>query len=270
LRKLISYLNNYSYTKVLLLIPIIVIVNSCVKKENKMPSEYIARVNSSFFTKEDLKFYSPGNNRILDNITIYNWIDNELLYQEAQKKNITDKEEYNKIIENAKRTLAASILLEEVITDSLKKYKFNDLVLQNYYESHINEFISNEKIYHLITFEFDNETEAEDFRIKNNNNLNIQKYKIDYIEESKLNYKIKKLLSEIKLNTFSKPIKKDNIYKLYYLIGTTEENEPIPYYLVKDQIKERYLATLKRNIVKNYLNSLYKENKIELKISLGN
>ncbi len=86
----------------------------CGKESRR--TDYVARVNNSYLTEQDIEKIissTPGKNFYRNEI-IRNWIDREVLYQKAVDEGITRQEEYKLIIEDSKKELAASMLLEQI------------------------------------------------------------------------------------------------------------------------------------------------------------
>ena len=107
--------------------------------EPQKPASYVARVNGSYLTEEDVsqlidsQFVSEKSRTSL----IKNWVRQEVLYQEAVKEGITKTKSFQKSIESAKRELAAAILLEKFSSSSKPVYTNENL--ENYYnENHDN------------------------------------------------------------------------------------------------------------------------------------
>ena len=102
----------------------------CGKNESKI--EYVARVNDSYLTSQDLaEITAPmGTSRFYRNEIIRNWINRELLYQEAVKQGILDQKNYTRIVNNSKKELAASMLIS----------KFLDMTQINYDDQDIEEY----------------------------------------------------------------------------------------------------------------------------------
>jgi len=237
---------------------IILIVNSC---NNKQPikEEYVARVNDSFLYKKQLKFLS--DDKFIRNDLIYDWIDNEILYQEALKLKIIPNDEYDFIVENTKKRLAARYLIDKIINDSLKNYKINDEAIYNYYLNNKKEFVANQKIYEVIISNFNDINEAKEF-IKKFDNTKLDNYDKLYFEESELLPNIKMLFENTQKNNLTKIIKMGNNYKVYYIYDIIEPNTVKKFQIVRNQAKEIYLYYLKKKIIDSYIKNLYSKNTI--------
>jgi len=78
---------------------------------------YVARVDQSFLTEEDLAAThdSLGDVRAQTREFVNEWIDTELLYQEAVRRGLADTESLRRRLDMVKRRLAVGVLLEQDI-----------------------------------------------------------------------------------------------------------------------------------------------------------
>src|SRR4030067_899306 len=134
----------------------------CGKETDK--KDYVARVNDSFLTKNDLKEMSDTSfrNNFYKNELIRNWIDEELLYQQAVNDGIIDDEEFNRTIKNSRRKLAGVLLLKQV--SDQYEFDYNKDDLEKFYQMYNSEFKLTNDGYLLNIVEFSKEEEAIDFR----------------------------------------------------------------------------------------------------------
>jgi len=98
--------------RIFLYVLIAIIFLGCNKEPEK--KKYVARVNDTYLTEEELNeldsLFEDSSSR---SEIIKRWVSKELLYQEAISKGITDDEEFNRIINNSRRELASSMLLND-------------------------------------------------------------------------------------------------------------------------------------------------------------
>ncbi len=113
--------------------------SACTQPEEK-PDTYIARVNNSYLTEAELnelvdsQFVSEKSRTVV----IKNWVRQELLLQEAVKKGITETEEFKRTVENSKRQLAASLVLQNFAASS--QLAVTKAELENYYKENQSSF----------------------------------------------------------------------------------------------------------------------------------
>lgn len=162
-------------------------IAGCAKKgEQKGP--YLVKINDVAITKEDLKKEiealppfaqkmfegEEGTSRLLDELT-----KKELLYQEAKKKGLDKDAAYLKKVEDSRKLILISLLLEKEIED---KAKLSDKEVRDYYEKNKADFVVQGK-----TVEF------EKIRDMLAQRLTAQKQKEvfdTYVESLKKSYKI--------------------------------------------------------------------------------
>ena len=92
----------------------------------------MVKVNNSVLTEEDLDS-ALSDKRVSGKYReeyIQSWIETEVLFQKAEEEGITDNFEFKSIVENSRKKLAASMLLQKLAaentisptTDELKKF----------------------------------------------------------------------------------------------------------------------------------------------------
>ena len=110
----------------------------CGKEKKKI--DYIARVNDSFLTKDEYKklVAESRNKNFYKAEIIRNWINRELLYQEAKSEGIDKTDEFKKTIEESRKDLAIAKLLENRYNDT--GYSLNQDDVKDYFDVHKNEF----------------------------------------------------------------------------------------------------------------------------------
>ncbi|GMU87182.1 MAG: hypothetical protein AMXMBFR48_24230 [Ignavibacteriales bacterium] len=101
----------------------------CEKKE--VETEYIARVNNSRLTEAELSAVIDTSSAGKSGRDEYirSWVDQELLYQKAEKSGITGDEEFSLKLTRAKRQMAISMFLEKYFSDSFQEPTEEDLTL---------------------------------------------------------------------------------------------------------------------------------------------
>ena len=124
-----------------------------------------ASVNDVKLTETGLRALVPGD--FYNTLTpehkkeiIREWINNELLYQEAIRQKIDSDPEIIRIIENSKRTLVSNELLERNLNSVSAP---DDKQLQAFFESHKKNFILPDREYKIRFASFENRRDAEDF-----------------------------------------------------------------------------------------------------------
>ncbi len=141
----------------------------CSKKqepESDQPDEKVfATVNNSHLTESGLRALVP--NDFYDKLSpqhrqeiINEWVNNELLYQEAVKMKLDGDPEIARILENTKHTLLVNELLERKLGDIKAP---GDPELQKYYDGHKRNFILQDREYKVRYALFASRKDADAF-----------------------------------------------------------------------------------------------------------
>lgn len=248
---------------------------------NKEPEtkKYVARVNDAYLTEEDISeldsLFERGFSR---SELIKRWIEKELLYQEAMKTGIADEDNFNRIINNSRRDLASSMLLNAHLETNLKKP--NNIQLQEFYNAHKSEFKTEDNIYVFNSVSFNNENAAIKFRnklIETSWETVIENYLED---KSLIEYATSNALS----NTEIYPIQLLNLiemlnpgevsivveenadkYSVVQLLQIFRKGSNPPFEIIHDEVEARYVADKRAQIFNEYVEELYSNNEIEIK-----
>jgi hypothetical protein len=249
----------------------------CGKEPDK--KDYVARVNDSFLTKNDLDEMSDtsfGNNFYRSEL-IRNWIDEELLYQQAVSEGIIGEEEFKKIINNSQRELAGVLLLKQV--SDQYEFDYNKDDLEKFYQLYNDEFKLTEDAYLLNIAEFSTEDEAIDFRnsvLQNEWQRVIESGKYEDLLKKQDNVliseneiyplSVRNILQELYPQEISIVINTDTTkYTIIQVIEKYTEGTIPPFDLIKEKVEKRFLSLEKRKFINEYIKKLYAENDIEVK-----
>lgn len=248
--------------------------------EEKNNNDYLARVNDSFLTREDIASLVDTSQTDISeiNFLIKDWIKNELLFQTAIEDGITDKKIYDDILLKSSKELAISLLIKEKF-DSFE-IEFDDQNLLDFYNENKNLYQNSNTTYQLNIASFNNEEFAIKFRelaIESQWQKAVQftAEKKDVIsvlsnvilqEDEIYPNEIARLVKGMLNNEVSILIKDDNnVYYVFQLVKIFKPFEIYPFELVKDLVRENYIATKKTELFENFLEELYSKSQIEIK-----
>jgi hypothetical protein len=250
----------------------------CSKENSK--KDFIARVNESYLTREEFASLVDTTNlnpEQKDRI-IKEWVHNEILFQQAEKDGITDEDEFKKIISNSKKQLAASILLENYTLD--QELNSDDEELLEYYNKNKSYFVSDVNTFLMNRVYFTDEEKAIRFR---NNAINADwgNAVITFTEDSSINKnyyltlinensvypnQLSKIINDLYPQEISIVItEKPGYYSIVQLIKKISKGTILPFELINNDVKKRFLAEKKNQIIREYLKELYSQNEIEIK-----
>ena len=249
----------------------------CSKAPEK--KEYVARVNDKYLTQEELDnmLGSSENKNFYKNEIIRNWINQELLYQKAVKEGITNEKDYKGLVENSKKELAVTFLLNKIYAD--EKENIDDKQIEEYYEQNQSDFKAFYDAYVINLIRFNNEDKAIKFRstlIESDWNRALNVFKGDSsiiststkriyydfeLQPSALSRIVKEMNSNETSIVFSD---KPGAFSVAQLVQEFPKGSLLPLEFVKDEVENRLLANRKDELIKNYVKRLYSENNIEI------
>ncbi len=248
-------------------------------KESRQ-NNFVARVNDSYLTKEDLArmMDTSSVSNFYKNEVIRNWINREVLYQQAVKQGIIKDDRFKQIIEDAKKDLAGSLLLQKYYED--EKNNIDPSALQDFYNKHKDDFKRFYDSYLINTAVFNNEDKAIKFRsiamesnwdkamnvfkddpsiIQNDQNILLYNYQV----QPEILYRV---ISEMDPNEISTIINEEpGQFAVVELIQKFDQGSIPPYDAVKQAVLDEYSAQKKEELYNNYLKELYSNNKIEVR-----
>lgn len=253
-------------------------LSGCENKEQS--AEYLARVNDVYLTKDDVVIrhdtsaLSPAEREEI----LRNWVNEELLFQQAGKKGVLSNPEFSKKVEAAKRQLAISIFLEEYFEDN---YSVPDeATLQKYFQENQQVFKLKSDAYVFNIASFNNEELAAAFRERLLNDtwqraiktlpkseLVVANFegRFEYDYELR-NFTVKRFLEsfnpgETSIIFSSRP----GEYSVVQLTAGYKVNEVPPLNVILSQVQMLYKEEQRKAAVKKLVEELYSKNEIEIK-----
>ncbi len=242
---------------------------------------FVARVNNSYLTREDLARIIDTNNvsNFYRNEIIRNWINKEVMFQEAMKQGIPKGSEFNRIIENSKRELAVSMLLQKYYEEQKISYEPHEL--EDYYNLHQAEFKRFYDTYLINRIVFNDEDKAVRFRaIVQESNwekaMNVFKSDSSIISttanELLYDYEIHPAIL-LRIVAGLNPgevsilinIESDKNYSVVQELQKFVKDSIPPFQLIKSFIEKKFIAQKKEDLIKSYIKEVYSNNEIEIR-----
>ena len=269
------------FEKINNLLPVLIAVafiSGCSKKPER--TDYVARVNNSYFTQKELDAMidtSGNKNDFYKSEIIRNWIDQELLYQEAVDEGIINSPDYKKIIDESKKSLAGAMLLKQVSDKYDLNYNTDDL--NKFFEAHKDEFKLLQNAYVLNLVEFNSENSAIKFRgtvlekgwnkaIETSEKFLFTKKQSNRLlrEDEIYPAELKNVLDELNPQEISIIISPDSsTYIIVQLLDKYSAGTIPQFEFVKDKVESSFIASEKQKIINEYIKRLYTNNDIEVK-----
>ncbi len=254
------------------------IISGCSKEKEK--KNYIARVNNKYLTQEEFSSLanSEGEKNFYREEIIRNWINQEVLFQEAEKKGILKDDHFNDALQNEKRELAVSFLIRKYYDSNKPKYEQKDI--EDYYNKHQSEFQLFYDSYYINLIDFNNENDAIKFRsliLESDWNKALNIFKND---SSVLKVRTAVLLNQSQIY----PVALQRIvtdlaprevsivlnfqpghYAVVQELQKFSKGTVPPFNVSKDMAEKRLISQLKDDNLKSYIKDLYSNNNIEIK-----
>lgn len=255
----------------------VVFFTGCGKEPER--KDYIARVNDSYLTQnniDEMVDTSFSNNFFRSEI-IRNWIDEELLYQQAVNEGIVEEEEFNRIIDHSRKVLAGALLLKHI--SEQYEFVYDDDDLEEFYQMNKENFKLTGNAYLLNIAEFTNEDDAIGFRTsilqsdwesvaesEKYNNLFKKQDNILLNEDEIYPLSIRNIVEELYPQEISIVVNTDTAkYSIIQVNEIYREGTILPYNLIKEKVEKRFVLQEKRKFVNGYIKRLYTNNDIEVK-----
>ena len=253
------------------------IFGACTQPEK--PDSYVARVNNSYLTETEFSELvdSQTVSEKTKTLVIKNWVKQEILLQEAIKKGITESEDFKRTVENSRRQLASSLVLQDFAASSQPVVTVEEL--ENYYNENKSSFRIPFNAYYLNRINFSDSEAAIMFRTElmiNGWTLALNKFSND---SSLINFESEILISEQDIYPIRLLRILEGLYPLeisivipddrgYYsvvqLLDKYSAQSIPPYEAVKTEVERRYKAALTELAIENYINDLYSLSEIEI------
>jgi len=253
------------------------IFGACSQPEK--PESYIARVNNSYLTEDEFSELvdSQSVSEKSRTLVIKNWVRQEILLQEAIKQGITESKEFRRTVENSKRQLAASLVLQNFAASS--QLVVTNEELENYYKENQTSFRIPFNAYYLNRINFSDRETAVMFRtdlMMNGWTKALNKFSKDL---ALVNFENEVLVSEQDIYPVRLLRTLEGLYPLeisivipdergYYsvvqLLDKYSAQSIPPFEAVKTEVERRYKAALTELALENYINDLYSLSEIEI------
>ncbi len=251
--------------------------NACV--DSTAPDNYVARVNNSFLTEEELSELADTSSSSKAQVKqiISSWVHNELLYQQAENQGIINEKEYKSIIENSKKRLAGALLLKKISSDNTINILPEEL--KKYFDKNKNSFAFSSDHFLLNRIKFSDYIKAVQFRtemISNGWERALMKFKSDssitkswssvlFSEYEIYPKHILRVIEglyplEISIVISDEP----GYYSVIEVLNRFERGSIPPFDVVRPLVAERLTAELEKLAIESYIEDLYEKNEIEI------
>ncbi|MCK6606260.1 MAG: hypothetical protein L6Q59_15290 [Ignavibacteriaceae bacterium] len=248
--------------------------------EEQPTGKYVARVENSYLYEKDFQteLDTLKISKTVRDEYIRNWIDKEILFLEAEKKGLNNKEEYKRLLRKAEKEIASILFVKQLTSEG--EMNITDEDLQKYYRENgevfrlkqrgfvlnlasfksfntaVNFYYSTlEKGWELSAAEFDSNPE------KLNVSLNSFNYEYELQTGSLLRVCRELLTGE------TSPIipVNENEYVLLQMVQQVEKGAIPPFSAIKDEVGLNYYNMRKREVLEEFFAKAYSKYEIEIK-----
>jgi len=257
---------------------------SCTKKAEQKTGAYVAKVGKTLITEADVerefKGLPPqiqkvfegkeGREKFIDEL-----VKKEMLYQEAQKRGFDNSQEFKQKLEDFKKLTLISLLLEKEIED---KAKVSDSDAKSYYDTHKEEFMTNNQIrasHILVKTEeeansiYNEIKKGSDFaKLAQSRSIDTGSAKnggdLGYFSRGQMVPDFEQAAFKLKVGEISKPVKTQYGY---HIIKVTEKKEgkPIEFEKIKELVIQKLTAEKQKEVFDSYIEGLKKKYDVEIK-----
>ena len=274
---MMSFIRHLQKNKIKFVFLAVILLAGCKQEQQK--TNYVARVNDSYLTSEELASMVDTNssNTFYKNEVIRNWINRELLYQQAKKKGILQGDNYKRIVDKSAKELAGALLLD--MYDREENINFDSRNLVKYYQSNLDDFKVTSDTYMLNIIHFSNENRAIEFRslllesdwqkasnVFHNDSTIISRRTNALVKEEDI-YPVTLLRVVKRLYPLEISIvitEHPGYYTVAQVLDKYAKDSTLPFDVVKPEVQKRYLAGRRKALVENYIKELYSDNEIEV------
>lgn len=262
--------------------PIIIIIAALFQgcDGDKPRTDYVAKVNDSYLTGEELAALvdTSAGKKYYRNEVIKNWIEKELLYQAALEEDITNDEEFQKLIENSRKELAVSLYLQKYFQNEPIRYDLKGL--ESYYEANKNDFKLFADTYIINRVDFINEDKAVLFRntviesnwIKAMNTVRADSAFIRSYSRHKLyDYEIHpaelyRVITSLQPSEVSILLSLNaGMFTIVQVEDKFLKDSVPPFEIVKKEVESRFLKSQRDQSYRELMKDLHSDNEIEIK-----
>jgi len=213
------------------------------------------------------------------------WVNSEILYQEAKREGLDHSESVLRNLEDAKRQLSINALLEkEVFTDSPRSISNDEIA--SYFKSHLEEFALRDDIVEVSLAVFSEREPAATFRAaalqgggwdaaiaaaqKPQDEKSTLITKADstfYTQETLFPAKLWKVTSALGPGEVSFPVKTSAGYFVILLLGSYSHGATPPIEYAEDAIRGRLVMEHRQERFTQYLEATRKKHTVQINLS---
>jgi parvulin-like peptidyl-prolyl isomerase len=247
--------------------------------------QVIARVGDAVLTMEEARqaidtTRGTTDDQIQRYVAI--WVNNQLLYQEAQREGIDEEDSFHREMEDTRQRLAIHSLLQKRIYSDTSGLEEGNL--RAYFDKHKGEFFAREDMVKLNEIGFLTREQASDFADKvSRNNLAwidaLRQLRSDtaaaasvvsssfeqfFSQHTLIPVELWKVAQALNTGEISFPVKTNLGYYVIQLLETVPAGKPAELDIARAEVGNRSLIDRRRHLYEEYLGTLRKQYNVEI------
>lgn len=245
--------------------------------EDQKSEKLVVKVNDASLTKSmlDSALSSKANTAKLRDEFVNDWIETEILYQEAVKEGILDDKEFNSILNRSKKELAGVYLINKLLLENDQTP--SDEEVEKYYNDFREDFKLQDDLYKLNVLRTNDYEKAVQARIRIIEN-GWDKGKDFFRTDSTLSFSsLNRFRSEISSALFLRVLDalllkevsvvleiESGSYSLVQLVEKYPAGSIAPFEIEKENAERRLTVLKKKEFVKEHIKKLISEHNLEI------
>lgn len=245
--------------------------------EDQKSEKLVVKVNDASLTKSmlDSALSSKANTAKLRDEFVNDWIETEILYQEAVKEGILDDKEFNSILNRSKKELAGVYLINKLLLENDQTP--SDEEVEKYYNDFKEDFKLQDDLYKLNVLRTNDYEKAVQARIRIIEN-GWDKGKDFFRTDSTLSFSsLNSFRSEISSALFLRVLDalllkevsvvleiESGSYSLVQLVEKYPADSIAPFEIEKENAERRLTVLKKKEFVKEHIKKLVSEHNLEI------
>lgn len=261
-------------------------LSSCTRQPER--TQEVARVDDQTLTSDMVHQQldtSGGISEMQVRMFARQWVNSELLYQEAKRQGLDRSEGVLRNLENARRELAINALLEkDVFTDTPQSISKAEIAV--YFKDHGEEFVLHDDIVEISLAVFSEREPAASFReaalqgegweaalaksqnVKNGQSQLVTRTDSAFYSQSTLfPAKLWKVSSALGAGEVSFPVKTSAGYFVILLVGSYQRGSTPPVEYVEDAIRGRLMMQHRQEHFTEYLETMRKKHTVQINLT---
>ena len=259
------------------------VISSC--SQHAEQTKEIARVDDQSLTSEKIhKFFdtASGISEMQMRMFARQWVNSEILYQEAKRQGLYHSEGVLQNLEDARRQLAINALLEkEVFTETAQSISKDEATI--YFRNHLDEFVLRDDIVQISLAVFTVREPAASFREAvlegggwqtaiaaaqtpgdGKVSLVTKTDSAFFTQATLFPTKLWKVTSALGVGEVSFPVKTSAGYFVIMLLGSFQHGATPPMQYVQDAIKSRLVMQHRQERLTEYLETARKKHSVQI------